>query len=310
MLNPENGEKLSKRDRDRRIRKRVQDWMRSTKKTVDDVAAASGLPAARLSDWIATDTMQLDLSEQPKVMKVVGLTELDLPEIMIHDFRRNGYVPEVLLNFLALQGFSPGGDREQMTVAEMVELFDLNRLNSANPKFNREKLKSFSTDYFAKTEPAKLIAHLRDYLKVNPESPLNNATDEQLAKVLSMNAGFHILREVDEKSAFLFTADDAIAYAPDAVEKVLMKNERQGLNALRELRDVLAGATNWTSHDALEQVVKSFCDAKGLGLGKVAQPLRVALSGTAVSPPIFDCLAFLGREKTLARIDRCLSLVE
>jgi glutamyl-tRNA synthetase len=309
MLNPENGEKLSKRDRDRRIRKRVQDWMRSTKKTIDDIAAACGLASSRLNDWIATDTMQLDLSEQPKVMKVVGLTELDLPEVMVHDFRRNGYVPEVLLNFLALQGFSPGGDREQMTVAEMVDLFDLNRLNSANPKFNREKLKSFSTDYFAKASPAQLIAHLRDYLKVNPDSPLNHATDEQLAKVLSMNAGFHILREVDEKSAFLFTPDDAIAYAPDAVEKVLLKNDRQGLNALRELRDVLAGATEWTSHDALEAVVKSFCDAKGLGLGKVAQPLRVALSGTAVSPPIFDCLAFLGKDKTLARIDRCVSLV-
>jgi len=78
---------------------------------------------------------------------------------------------------------------------------------------------------------------------------------------------------------------------------------------VRQLRDVLVNATEWTSHDALEATVKSFCDAKGLGLGKVAQPLRVALSGTAVSPPIFDCLAFLGKEKTLARIDRCVDKV-
>lgn len=309
MLNPENGEKLSKRDRDRRIRKRVQDWTRSTKKTIADVAALSGLAEQRLTDWINTDTMQLDLSEQPKVMKVVGLTEGDLPEIMIHDFRRNGYVPEVLLNFLALQGWSPGGDREQMTIAEMVESFSLDRIISSNPKFNREKLKSFSTDFFAKATKERLISALRDYLKVNPESPLNGATDAQLERVLAMNAGFHVLREVDEKSSFLFQADDAIAYAPDAVEKVLLKNDRQGLTALRSLRDVLAKAADWTSHDALEAVVKSFCEAQSLGLGKVAQPLRVALSGTAVSPPIFDCLAFLGRDKTLARIDRCLAAV-
>ena len=228
---------------------------------------------------------------------------------MVHDFRKNGYVPEVLNNFLALFGWSPGGDLEQMSIDQMVEKFGLDRLISANSKFNRDKLKSFSTDYFAKASSAQLIAHLRDYLKVNPSSPLNNATDEQLAKVLSMNAGFHILSEVDEKSAFLFATDEAIEYAPDAVEKVLLKNDRQGLTALRELRDVLANATEWTSHDALEATVKSFCDAKGLGLGKVAQPLRVALSGTAVSPPIFDCLAFLGKEKTLARIDRCVTKV-
>ncbi len=104
MLNPENSSKLSKRDRDGRIRRRLQDWMRSTKKTSDDIAALSGIDKARLEDWIKSDTMQLDLAEQPKVMKVVGLTEADLPEIMIHDFRRNGYVPEVLNNFLALAG--------------------------------------------------------------------------------------------------------------------------------------------------------------------------------------------------------------
>src|SRR5947208_4477479 len=65
-----------------------------------------------------SDPSQLDVSEQQKVMAVVGLSELDLPEIMIHDFRKNGYVPEVLLNFLALQGWSAGGDLEHMTRSE------------------------------------------------------------------------------------------------------------------------------------------------------------------------------------------------
>ena len=307
MLNPETGEKLSKRDRDRRIRKRVQEWMRSTKKTGDEVAAATGIDKSRLEDWIKTDTMQLDLAEQPKVMAVVGLTEADLPEIMIHDFRRNGYVPEVLNNFLALQGWSPGGDREAMTMDEMVSLFSLDRINSANPKFNREKLKAFSTDFFGKAPPARLVSAMRDYLSVNPESPLNRASDDELARLLHMNAGFHVLREVDEKSSFFFTPDDQIVYVPDAVEKVLRKNDKQGLLALQAIVPVLAEVTDWT-HVNLEAAVKAHCEKTGLGLGKVAQPIRVAVSGSAVSPPIFESLEFLGKEKTLARIARCVSL--
>jgi glutamyl/glutaminyl-tRNA synthetase len=306
MLNPETGEKLSKRDRDRRIRKRVQEWMRSSGKKIEEVAAAAKLDQSRLEDWIKTDTMQLDLSEQPRVMAVVGLSEADLPEIMIHDFRRNGYVPEVLLNFLALQGWSPGGDREEMTVAQMVEAFGLERINSANPKFNREKLKSFSTDFFSKAPSDRLIAAMRDFLSVNPESPLNQATDNDLAKILHMNAGFHVLREVDEKSRFFFVASDRIAYSPDAINKVLMKNEKQGLQALTAIRPILATVEPWTA-GGLEGAVKSYCEQSGLALGKVAQPIRVAISGSSVSPPIFESLEFLGRTKTLERIDALLA---
>jgi len=305
MLNPETGEKLSKRDRDRRIRKRTQEIMRSTKKTPADMAALTGLPEDRLAHWLATDTVQLDLTEQPKVMKAAGLKEADLPEIMIHDFRRNGYAPEVLLNFLALQGWSPGGDLEHMTVADMVSRFTVDRINSSNPKFNREKLKSFSTDFFAKSAPDALIAALRDYLVVNPESPLNRATDDQLKSVLAMNAGFHILREIDDKSRFLFTSDTDLAWDPEAVDKVLLKNDKQGLLALQDLRPLLA-RTPWTPAD-LEHAVKTYAEQKQLGLGKVAQPLRVAVTGGTVSPPIFESIVFLGQSPTLTRIDRCLA---
>jgi glutamyl-tRNA synthetase len=228
---------------------------------------------------------------------------------MIHDIRRNGYAPEVLNNFLALQGWSPGGDLEHMTMQTMVELFSLDRINAASPKFNREKLQSFSTDFFVKTSPVRLVLAMRDYLEVNPASPLNRATDEELTRLLHMNAGFHVLREVDEKSSFFFTPDDQIVYAADAIEKVLKKNDKQGLVALRAIVQVLSAVTDWT-HVSLEAAVKAYCDQTGLGLGKVAQPIRVAVSGTAVSPPIFESLEFLGREKTLARIARCVSLAQ
>ncbi len=307
MLNPETSAKLSKRDRDGRIRKRVLEWARTTKRTVTDVAEMAAIDPARLEAWAKTDTMQLNLAEQPAVMHVVGLGEADLPEIMIHDFRRNGYVPEVLNNFLALQGWSPGGDREAMTMAEMTELFTLDRINSANPKFNRDKLKSFSTDWFARATPDRLVAALRDYLSTNPDSPLTRAGDDELAKLLAMNAGFHVLREVDEKSRFFFAADGELAYATEAVEKVLKRNDGQGLAALRAVRGSLAVVSDWKAAD-LEAAVKAYCEQSGLGLGKVAQPVRVAVSGSMVSPPIFESLEYLGRDRSLARIDRCVAL--
>lgn len=306
MLSPETGEKLSKRDRDGRIRKRAQEWMRSTKTSVDSLASATGLTAERLNEWLNTPTQQLSLEEQPKVMKVVGLKESDLPEIMIHDFRKNGYRPEVLNNFLALQGWSPGNDLEQMSMQEMVEKFSLDRVITSNPKFNREKLKSFSLDAYNRATPEQQLAALKDYLAVNPRSPLIKANDAQLLDLLRMNRGFKLMSEVDEKSAFLLTPDDQINYDPAAVDKQLLKNERAGATTLAAMRDVLAAVEDWSLH-GLEAAVNTYSEKTQLGLGKLAQPLRVAVSGGAVSPPIFDSLAFLGKASTLARIDRCLA---
>jgi glutamyl-tRNA synthetase len=168
-------------------------------------------------------------------------------------------------------------------------------------------LTAFSTEAFAAASPEKLLAAIRDYLAVNPASPLNSATDHQLAEVLKMNAGFHILREVDEKSGFLFVPDESIVIRSDA-EKVLLKNERQGLESLKSVRTVLAGVTDWNAH-ALEAAIKSHCESTGAALGKVAQPIRVAVSGSTISPPIFQTLEFLGKERALRRMDRCLANV-
>ncbi|HSZ59457.1 MAG TPA: glutamate--tRNA ligase [Tepidisphaeraceae bacterium] len=310
ILAPETGEKLSKRDRDRRIRQRVHEWTKSRKKSIDDLATASGLDVERLGDWLGNDKKQLDLSEQPLVMKVVGLRDSDLPEIMVHDFRRSGYLPEVLNNFLALLGWNAGGDREKLTMSQMVELFTLEGVGKSNARFNRDKLLSFNKDACAEmvkdAVSPRLVAAFRDYLTVNPDSPLNAATDDQLARVLKMKEGFRILREVDELSRFLFVADEQIVYDPDAIEKVLKKQEGQGLNVLCELKPILSALPSWTAH-ALDEAVKRYAESKQLGLGKVAQPLRVAVTGTTVSPPIFESLEMLGRERTLARIDRCLA---
>jgi glutamyl/glutaminyl-tRNA synthetase len=306
ILEPATKAKLSKRARDQKIRQRAGEWMRNGKKTASDLAAASGLAESRISEWMGSDAKQLDLSEQPPVMRVVGLREVDLPEIMVHDFRKNGYLPEVLNNFLALLGWSPGGDRERMTMDELVQLFSLEGVGKANAMFNREKLLAFNTEASASLPPPRMLAAMRDYLSVNAESPLKQATDAQLEKVLHMNHGFHILREADEKSRFLFVADEQIEYQPDAVEKVLKKNDAQGASALRQIKPILDEVAQWSAAN-LEAAVKGFCEQRQLGLGKVAQPIRVAVSGTTISPPIFETLEFLGKQPTMTRIEKCLN---
>jgi glutamyl-tRNA synthetase len=193
-----------------------------------------------------------------------------------------------------------------MTMDELTQFFSIEGIGKSNAKFDRAKLLAFNTEAAASATPQRLIAALRDYLSLHPESPLNQASDEQLTKVLEMKKGFRLLREVDESARFLFVPDEKLAYDADAVEKVLKKNDAQGLNVLREMRDVLANAATWTA-ETLENAVQQFCGQKQLGLGKVAQPLRVAVSGSSVSPPIFQSLEFLGRERTLSRIEQCIA---
>jgi glutamyl-tRNA synthetase len=122
-----------------------------------------------------------------------------------------------------------------------------------------------------------------------------------------MKKGFRLLRDVDESTRFFYIPGHELTYDPTAMDKVLKKNDGEGLKVLRELRDLLSAANDWTAH-GLEAAVKQYCDAKGLGLGKVAQPLRVAISGGTVSPPIFESLEFLGKDRTMTRVERCLSV--
>jgi glutamyl-tRNA synthetase len=300
------GSKMGKRDRDKLIRQRAQNWLKTNKKFATDLSTASTLPVSRLEDWLNDVAKQLDIPEQQQLMRVIGLRDSDLPEILVHDFRKNGYLPEAMLNFLALLGWNAGGDRERMTTDELIQLFTIEGIGKSNAKFNREKLLAFNTEAAASADSGRLVRAFRDYLATNPESPLNRADDAQLAKMLEMKKGFRLLRDVDETSRFLFLSDAEIVYQSDAVQKVLKKGDGQGLTVLRDLKPLLANIADWT-HTAIESAINGYGAEKQLGLGKIAQPLRVAVSGGTISPPIFESLEFLGKDKTLARIDRCLS---
>ncbi len=228
-------------------------------------------------------------------------------DVEVHAFRRAGYLPEALVNFIALLGWSPGGGREKMTPAEMVELFSLERIGRTNAKFDREKLLAFNTDALAAADESRLAAAFDDWLGV-ADNPLTRAGVPAALRpaLLRANRGMRTFGDIAQRCGFLFINDDELTLDPDAVAAVLTRDDNAGFRMLQEVLPALESLTEWTA-EAIDAQLKSFCAARGVGLGKVAQPLRVAVTGTTVSPAISDTLALLDRERTLNRIRRALA---
>ncbi len=108
---------------------------------------------------------------------------------------------------------------------------------------------------------------------------------------------------------FALVADDALEFDGKTVHKVLIKGDRKGLETLRELKPII-GAIDPFTPAGVEAAVSAFAESSGLGMGKVAQPLRVAVTGTSVSPPLGQTLAILGKDRVLARIGRCVTMAD
>ncbi len=242
----------------------------------------------------------------PLIMDMQGrkLSKRD-GDVDVMSFRRAGYLPETLLNFIALLGWGPGADRERFTLAEMIELFSVERIGKTNAKFDREKLLAFNTDTVASAPEDRLLAGFKDYLSLN--ETLIPHDDDLLRHLIIGNRNFRTYADIVAKTKVLFDKITPIEYDPKAVEKVLRKGENAGFKELAALRPLLQTAAEWTN-ESLEKVVEQYCLSHNLNMGKVAQPLRVAVTGSTVSPPIGQTLWLLGREPTLARIDACLKL--
>jgi glutamyl-tRNA synthetase len=239
------------------------------------------------------------------------------PEIDVHDFRTAGYLPEALLNFIALLGWNPGDEREFFTLDELVDVFDISRVGRTNARFDREKLLSFNTTWSARLPEPRLLEAFKDFLQANASARATSSslvfqrsglppTDDELLAVLRACAGFRTFSDVMKKAGFLFTPDDAIEFDPQAVKKVLQKNDNAGLAMLTHLLPKFEVATDWTA-ESLESLIKQACEEKQVGMGAVAQPVRVAISGSTISPAIGLSLELLGKERTMSRVRRCLA---
>lgn len=291
----ESGGKLSKRERPKALRAAI-----SAAETLDpqELADAGGIDIQQLNDFLTGKSTP----DMPAVDALADYIGVQLPEINVVDFFRSGYLPETMINFLALLGWNPGDAREVMTARELIQAFDISRITKSNSLFDRKKLLAFNTEHIRMLGPEKLCPHLRRYLEA-VGSPVAAADDSTLLRLARINEGARTLADIDKKCRFLFVANDAVEYDEKAVQKVLLKND--GLEVLKEVRQLLA-ALGALTPESIETTLRALAEEKHIGLGKVAQPLRVAISGTTVSPPIFDSVELLGLDNTLERIDLTL----
>ncbi|MHC4659565.1 MAG: glutamate--tRNA ligase [Planctomycetota bacterium] len=288
----EGGGKLSKRERPKALRRAIK---ANPNIDLQKLAEVCNLTLEEVNGFVAGKTTP----DMPGVDAMAEYLSIDLPEINVVDFFKSGYLPETMVNFLALLGWNPGDDREIMPLEELIARFDLSRLTKANSLFDRKKLLAFNTEHIRMASKHRLLKHFKDYLKAI-ESPVVSADDELLARIIEVCEGARTLAQIETKSRFLFLTNDQIEYDEKAVKKILLKDD--GLAILQIVRDKLAAMERFTEEN-IEDMLRSLAEERQLGLGKIAQPLRVAICGTTISTPIFDSVVMLGKDDTLARID-------
>ncbi len=223
----------------------------------------------------------------------------------VEAYRAMGYLPEAMRNYLARLGWSHG-DEEIFSTEQLIEWFDLDAIGKSAARFDFAKLESVNGWWMRHLDDETLLARFTDFLPHAQEKELAQAaaaaleTEEGRRRFLLSLPGLKerakTLHELLELSGYLF-AVRPLSLAPKA-EKILRTGGRE---TLAELLPALEGLSAW-EEPALEETIKAFAQDHGLKLGKVAQPLRAALTGSSVSPGIFEVLAVLGREESLGRI--------
>ncbi len=221
--------------------------------------------------------------------------------VSVMQYREDGYLPEALLNYLVRLGWSHG-DQEVFTIGEMIELFDVKDVNKAASCFNPDKLLWLNQQYIKDSDPAHVARHLSYHLgRLNldpaPAPPLHEVVKAQQGRAKT-------LVEMAANSTYFYGEFER--YDEQAAQKHLTAAARPLLAALKEQ---LAALVHWQP-ELIHTCVVAVAEATGEKLGKVAQPLRVALSGGTVSPPIDVTVHLIGRERVLARLQRALDYID
>ncbi len=237
---------------------------------------------------------------------------LTLPEIEVADFRESGYLPETLCTYLALLGWNPGDDVEEQTVKRdyLSANFDLERCGKSNGKFDRDKLAAFSADAI-KALPLEVLCDAVWMLN-EPTLSLRFANTNDLffqGFCEAYRERSKTLRDPVKQGAFFFVDDGAITYdfGTKNMKKAMSKGDPNGATLLAKFLPTLEALPKDEFGSAAHDAINTFCEQRELNIGKLAQPIRVAISGSTVTPPIDATLDILGKQSTIARINNCLT---
>ena len=216
-------------------------------------------------------------------------------KVAVEDYRDDGYLPDALRNYLALLGWSPGDDREILTLEEMISEFRLEDVKSAGAIFDLRKLQSVNAEYLRALAPEELVGLAQNWLldRWRPIAPLVQERARTLAEVYTM-------------TDFLYRPEPVMDQAE--WDKGLRKNPAfAGILAAAEKR---YGEIEWDAASIHEATVGAGADAGVEQLGKAQAPIRLAVTGRSVGPPLWESLELLGRDRTVARIRAALAKLQ
>lgn len=219
----------------------------------------------------------------------------------VEAYREMGILPHALLNYLCRLGWSHGDD-EMFTVEQAVEWFDVADVNRGAARFDPAKLRNLNGLHISTADGADLMALIVPHIEKRLAKTLPEmAMDRLRAAMESLKSRAKTMNDLVDSSLF-YVAERPLEYSDKAAR--LLDNEAR--RRLAELGGAFLDLDRWTQEE-IERAVRAFCDSREIKLGKVAQPLRAALTGTDVSPGIFEVAAILGRDETLGRIDDAAS---
>ncbi len=221
--------------------------------------------------------------------------------VSVLQYRDMGYLPEALLNYLVRLGWSHG-DQEVFSLPEMIELFSIDDVNRKAAAFDHDKLNWLNQHWMKALPPEQVALHLAPQFEALGIDPSDGPALPDLVRVQAERV--ETLAEMAAQSRPFY--EEFADYDAGAAKKHL-RPVADG--PLRAIRAALEEVDDW-SPEVLDRAVRDTADALELGMGKIAQPLRVALMGTGMSPSIDLTLWLVGRDRTLARIDRALDFIE
>jgi glutamyl/glutaminyl-tRNA synthetase len=270
---------------------RGEEWISSTPKHVI---------LYRLFGWDAPLFAHLPLllnADKSKLSKRQG-------DVAVEDYLAKGYLPEALVNFVALLGFNPKGDQEIYTMEELIELFDLSKVNSSGAVFDQAKLNWMNGQYIMKKTAAELVALVRPFLDA-----AGKTVDALLLEKICAIEKTRMERLTD-----IVEIVDAYVAVPAFDPAILVWKKADAADSRANLvgvRDHLATVdeTVWTEIAMVETSIKAYIEAKGLSNGNVLWPTRVALSGRAASPSPFELAWALGKDETMRRLDQAIARI-
>lgn len=313
----------------------VQDYIQGTvvyqNAELDDliIARADGTPTYNLTAVVDDMDMRIShvirgddhLNNTPRQINILHALGADIPNYAhlplvldehgkrlskrhgaadVLQYREDGYLPEALLNYLARLGWSHG-DQEILSMAEMVDYFDIKDVNKAATAINPKKLLWLNQHYIKTGDNARIARELTGILKRLGIDVQGNTEIMQLVDVQKQRV--KTLLEMAEQSRYFYADFDA--YDPIAGDKHLRADVLPQLN---KLRNRLAGAGVWSAED-LQQIIIDTAGEFDVKIGKISQPLRVAVTGGCISPPIDATLQLLGKKRTIERLDRALAYI-